>query len=172
MEQRRLDTWEPLPPKVHRKNNAFYLVHENRWHHLGRYHTAALRRYLELAEQLGIPAMHADFLRALFSKAKSRAKRLRRPFTLTQADFDALWERSGGRCMLTGIPFDVGNALHFKRRPYIPSLDRIDSTQGYVAGNVRLICFAMNAALNAWGEDMFRKLAEGYLTGLMRDRRT
>ncbi len=34
-----------------------------------------------------------------------------------------------------------------------PSLDRIIPAHGYVPGNIRVICRAMNCAMQEWGED-------------------
>jgi hypothetical protein len=70
-----------------------------------------------------------------------------------------LFEAQGARCGLTGIGFDLrvvgcGQA----RRPFAPSLHRIDSSAGYTRDNTRLVCQAVNFALNAYGEDMFRDI--------------
>src|SRR3546814_15533675 len=45
--------------------------------------------------------------------------------------------------------------------PFAPSLDRIDSGQGYLKGNVRLVCTIANFALNQWGDSVLRRLAHG-----------
>jgi hypothetical protein len=71
-----------------------------------------------------------------------------------------LFDAQGARCALTGIGFDlrvvgIGQA----RRPFAPSLDRIDSSGGYTRDNTRLVCQAVNFALNAFGEDIFRVIA-------------
>jgi hypothetical protein len=71
-----------------------------------------------------------------------------------------LFEAQGGRCALTGIGFDlrvVGTGQ--ARRPFAPSLDRIDASAGYTRDNIRLVCQAVNFALNAFGEDVFREIA-------------
>jgi hypothetical protein len=46
------------------------------------------------------------------------------------------------------------------RRPFAPSLDRIDSNQPYSRRNCRLVLQAVNFALNAWGDDVFLAIAE------------
>ena len=75
----------------------------------------------------------------------------------------ALWLRSGGRCELTLIPFDLVNVDGFKRRPYAPSLDRIDSAKGYRVDNCRLVVVVANLAINEWGEDVFARVARAFL---------
>lgn len=77
-------------------------------------------------------------------------------------DLLALWKECKGRCMLTGLAFmetSVGTGK--ARRPYGPSLDRIDSSQPYSRKNCRLVLQAVNFALNAYGDDVFLAIAEG-----------
>ena len=77
----------------------------------------------------------------------------------------ALYRAQGGRCALSGLQFDLRSVGSGKaRRPFAPSLDRIDSTGGYTQDNVRLVCQAVNFALNAYGEDVFRDIAIGTAT--------
>lgn len=59
-------------------------------------------------------------------------------FDLTQA-----WakERYTGFCEITGIPFEMGEG---GIKPRSPSLDRIDSSKGYVKGNCRFILHCIN----------------------------
>jgi hypothetical protein len=46
------------------------------------------------------------------------------------------------------------------KHPYGPSLDRINSQKGYVRGNVRLVCTAVNFGLGQWGDEVFLPIAE------------
>lgn len=53
-----------------------------------------------------------------------------------------LWDKQKGLCALSGIPmayyFDSG------RVPTNLSVDRIDSSLGYIKGNIQLVCMAVN----------------------------
>ncbi len=51
----------------------------------------------------------------------------------------------------------------WRRAPWAPSVDRIDSSKGYVPGNVRLVCVAANLAMNEWGEDVLARVARAYV---------
>lgn len=82
---------------------------------------------------------------------------------LTREEIGALVARAGGRCELTGIPFSDARPRGCRRAPFAPSIDRIDSRDGYTAANCRLVCFAANVALNQWGEGTLRQLAIGLL---------
>lgn len=44
------------------------------------------------------------------------------------------------------------------RRPLAPSIDRIDSSLGYTRQNCRIVCAAVNYAMNVWGEDVLWRL--------------
>ena len=75
-------------------------------------------------------------------------------------DIRALWDACGGRCMLSGIEFrttQVGSGA--ARRPYAPSLDRIDATLPYSRANCRIVLQAVNFALNSFGDDVFLEVA-------------
>jgi hypothetical protein len=59
-------------------------------------------------------------------------------FTLTSEAIFALLEKQGYVCALTGLPIDLAESC----RKHITgettaSLDRVDSSKGYVAGNVQ-----------------------------------
>mgnify|MGYP003421634926 CR=1 FL=1 len=92
------------------------------------------------------------------ARVRSRAKQI--PFTLTAEDIAALQAViNAGKCELSGATF----VLDGPRGPLSPSLDRIVPARGYVRGNVRVICHALNAALGDWGEDALRPIMEGWL---------
>ena len=93
------------------------------------------------------------FIRHLFNKAKSRAKKHDTPFDMEVDDWLAIYEAQDGKCALSGIemtftydnnhPTFNASAKH-KKWPYNISPDRIDSGKGYVRGNVQLVCSAVN----------------------------
>ena len=43
------------------------------------------------------------------------------------------------------------------------SLDRRDPTKGYTIQNVRVVCWAINAAMGTWGEEVLRSLMAAWL---------
>jgi hypothetical protein len=95
----------------------------------------------------------------VFHNAKKNAKMRDKPFEITFKEFFKLVEKSGGCCELSGIPFSpkkVGNSF---RRPFAPSLDRIDCSKGYCITNCRLVCIAVNVALNEWGAEVLYTVA-------------
>lgn len=131
--------------------------------HLGRNEEQAFARYATIK---GIATDEAGLLRRhfvkIFDAAKSTARRRGIPFELTRDELADIIFRSGLRCEITGIPFSMSWAETPKhKRPYVPSLDRRDSTKGYTAANCRLVLCAVNYALNEWGEKTLRRIFGG-----------
>lgn len=88
------------------------------------------------------------FMQNLANNAKTSAKergKKNRGDTSHECDNDILDQiielflKYGGRCLITGAPF-----VFTPGSPYAPSIDRIDDSEGYVRGNIRLICAALN----------------------------
>jgi len=94
------------------------------------------------------------------AKQKNASRWSREPFE--EGDLRALWKAGHGRCMLTGLPFkETAVGTGKARRPFAPSLDRIETNQPYSQRNCRLVLQAVNFALNAFGDDVFLAIAEG-----------
>lgn len=67
-----------------------------------------------------------------------------------------------GFCEMTGIAFDLDANMDFNS----PSIDRIDPRKGYVYSNIRVVCFAINCALNKWGEGPLLQVVLGWLRNM------
>lgn len=91
------------------------------------------------------------WVREMYRITERNATRRNIPFNLTRQEFREIVERSEGRCMMTGIKFEFEPYEGSCRRPFAPSLDRIDSSKGYSVDNCRLICVLVNLAMNQWG---------------------
>lgn len=109
---------------------------------------------------------NADLLRKemsrIYKKAQYNAEQRGFPFELTMDELMQIGERSKWRCALTKLAFSLNKKEGCKFRPFAPSLDRIDSAKGYTLENCRLVCFAVNAAMNEWGESVFKVVAAAY----------
>jgi len=82
----------------------------------------------------------------LCTKARLRTKE----FNLIDADLLDLWDKQDGRCAYTKLPL-LATANQFNT----VSLDRVDSSKGYVVGNIQLVCSAINKMKQEYTEEMF-----------------
>lgn len=116
-------------------------------------------------EQIGVvpTRMNTESLAPVYWHARKNAKSRGIAFDLSRQDVLQIWERSGGRCELTGLQFDLFKRNGYRRRPFAPSLDRVLCSEGYSVTNCRLVVVAINLALNEWGEDVFARIARAYL---------
>lgn len=95
----------------------------------------------------------------LYNTAKRNSDKRLILFNLSRSEFDVIVEQADGRCMVSGIPFELARFPGSARRPFAPSLDRIDSRKGYTATNCRLVCVLVNLALNQWGMEPLMRVA-------------
>lgn len=98
------------------------------------------------------------FLQYLRSKAVQRKKGTE---VISVDALELLWATQNGKCALTGWPMtmELANGVV----PTNCSLDRVDSTQGYVVGNVQLVCRAANVAKSNLTPSDFVQLCKAVL---------
>jgi len=87
-----------------------------------------------------------------------RKARNRDPYTDLDLPYLAdLWEQQVGRCAISGIlmalPPDGLAWERLTRDPWKPSLDRMDSSHGYVRGNVRFVTVIANLAKGTFTDE-------------------
>lgn len=115
------------------------------------------------ANTVGRALKDVELRRALaetYKHARSNAaKKEKVPFELTPEELDSILERSGGCCEISKLPFiETATNKRFERRPFMPSIDRIDSTKGYTAENCRLVLSSLNIMMNGWGQEVTEKV--------------
>jgi hypothetical protein len=96
----------------------------------------------------------------LVNAAMARNRKMGAADLYSHADLVAAWQECEGCCAVSGSPFSlqtVGDGQ--ARRPFAPSLDRIDRHKPYRRSNVRLVVAIANFAMNAWGEGPLLQLA-------------
>lgn len=89
------------------------------------------------------------------------SKRRNLEHLITLEDVRVAYELTGGVCPVTGCcrAFKLGEGTQGDRYAS-PSLDRIDSSLGYVPGNIWVICFECNSIKRHYTSDRLRLLAE------------
>lgn len=111
----------------------------------------------------------AGVVNKLTAQHRRNAKARGISFSLTEKDVYRMIVAANGKCQVTGVPFELEGKRGQTRRPYFPSIDRIDSKRGYTKANTRIVIAAANLAMNEWGESVLHKMAQSMLdTGLLR----
>jgi YHS domain-containing protein len=81
---------------------------------------------------------------------------------LTISYLKSLWEYQEGRCVYSHVDLILNEYVSTKRQDirFLASLDRIDSTKGYIEGNVQFISACMNYGKSTLTDSQFRELLE------------
>lgn len=89
-------------------------------------------------------------------RAEHRAKKKNRECNVTVEFLKKLWEEQEGICPLSGweliLPKDTRMAWKTSN-PKNASLDRIDSSKGYIEGNVRFVAVMANLCKQAFADE-------------------
>jgi len=94
------------------------------------------------------------YAQRLRGNAQKRAKQLNWPIP----DFDSnyIYQKIlNGKCEVTNIEFQYNNitkSCHAKN-PYVPSIDRIDSTKPYLKSNIRIVIYMYNICKGEFSHD-------------------
>jgi hypothetical protein len=95
------------------------------------------------------------------NKARSRImkkekKRALGETNLTVEYLKELWEKQNGICPYTGYRMELPEkteGFYHSGGPTRASLDRIDSSQGYMIGNVEFVCLSVNLAKKSFSRE-------------------
>lgn len=95
-----------------------------------------------------------DLSSTYFRRVKSGAKQRGLPFEITIGQAWGLFVAQGGRCALTGLRLKL-NPSSMVAGSSTASLDRIDSTKGYVKGNIQWVHVTINFMKYSLPEEEF-----------------
>jgi hypothetical protein len=97
---------------------------------------------------------------------KKTAKFRKFDFNLTSKYLKGVWEKQAGRCPYTRIQLEYPT-YKYAHSPRKASLDRIDSSKGYVEGNVEFVCVFVNLGKNGFGKQEILSILEEYKNGVV-----
>lgn len=99
---------------------------------------------------------------SVFTKIKLRAQNRNKIFTITPEYIAELYKKQNGRCALSGLPlsFTENGKNLSDSKSIIASLDRIDSSLGYIEGNVQWVHKHINSMKNAHTTEYFIQLCK------------
>lgn len=153
-----------LPPCVYLRSGSYYLVKQGKWLRIGKnladisMASLPIKMSMEKAEIL-------KFAYKVLGTARQNARGRRGIiFELTRDDLHRMLNEAGWQCAVTRTEFTL-EVINGKR-PFAPSIDRIDSRIGYLPGNCRIVCVAANYAMNCWGEMVLKRLLRNLKVGI------
>lgn len=82
--------------------------------------------------------------------------------TISLEDIKQLWEDQDGRCYWLGIKMSLED-VEIKNSPFAPSVERVDSSLGYIHGNVVLASRFANRGRGAYDGDDFKDRLDNLL---------
>lgn len=62
---------------------------------------------------------------------------------------ETLWNTQNNLCAISKIPIHI-KQFGYKNTPFTASLDRIDSSKGYIKNNVQFVAYSINLAKNSF----------------------
>jgi len=105
---------------------------------------------------------HSDNRNDLHTKFKYHYRNISKrnqEINVTIDDLKNQWEKQNGICPFTGIILEISSYSKIKKNPiYSASLDRIDSTKGYIKGNIRWVSRAINWMKNDMPDSQLNEL--------------
>jgi len=90
------------------------------------------------------------------------AKKRKLEVTVTLQDAWELFIKQNRRCALTGDPLNFDSS--WRKNDGNASLDRIDSTKGYIQGNIQWVNKKINMMKNCYSQDEFISLCKKVVT--------
>lgn len=150
-----------LPEGVYFRHGAYYRVVRNKWHRIGTTTDGLALDPTRLPARLTLSNRQIlEYAYKVLARARQNAKQRKVVgFSIVRDDVHRMLNEAGWSCAVTGMPFAL--EVVSGRKPYAPSIDRIDCAKGYTPDNCRVVCLAVNYAMNVWGEAVFRRMLTG-----------
>jgi hypothetical protein len=115
---------------------------------------------VKIGTKLDIKKFAIKAFRSCARRAETRGMEI----SITQQWVEERLENISYKCEVTGLDFDLVMLSNSHGKPFAPSIDRINSSQGYTQSNTRIVCVATNYAMNAWGETVLAVIANQYVS--------
>lgn len=82
---------------------------------------------------------------------------------ITVIELMEMWEQQGGKCAVSGVTMTWAQGAY---SPTSLSLDRINRHQGYIKGNIRLVCYQINAFRGMWSDEQMFSMARNMIANV------
>ena len=117
---------KPIPEEIRKNTYKCKYCGDDNPKHFGQQHTICKNCYNKLDRN------RRSLSERLFKASKQNAKAQGYEYNLTQDYIQQILDEQKGRCKYTGVLFENNR----KDKLTYPTIDRIDSSKGYIQGNV------------------------------------
>lgn len=114
------------------------------------------KTFLTKTGEININGMIVSFFNHIVSGLKSRKKVQSLEFNITPEYLEELYEKQNHKCALTGISLELDITKTAIQQSW--SLDRIDSSKGYIKGNVQWVHKDINMMKQSYSVEYFKEL--------------
>ena len=97
-----------------------------------------------------------DSFREFLRRARKSVTRKGLDLDLTLDDIKVVWNNQRGKCPYTGWDLELPKSTS-KKKHNTASLDRINSSRGYVVDNIQIVCVMANFAKSDFDEEIMQK---------------
>lgn len=99
--------------------------------------------------------------RSFLRRIRSYCKHSWKTFDVDLPYLKKLWEKQNGLCAITNMKMTLPQSTYVKHLSvYSASVDRIDSTKGYIKDNIQFVCYCINLAKNSFNDDEIKSFIE------------
>lgn len=112
---------------------------------------------LQIQNRLNV-SKYCNNRRDKYTPVREIYRRIKRRFkecTITLDDLLELWNKQNGRCAYTNLPLILPNNKFKDDIRYLASLDRIDSSKGYIKGNIQFVALPVNLMKSTMSHNVF-----------------
>lgn len=111
-------------------------------------------------------SMFKEFFRS--SRANSNDTKTSKEHSITLQDLKEQWEKQKGICPYTGWTLKIKSwsGQKLEKTTDRASLDRIDSSKGYIKGNIQFVSLIAQYAKNGWDETVIKTFCEAVVKNL------
>lgn len=100
------------------------------------------------------PKLKGEFT-LILKNIRNRAKDKNYENNLNESILQDLWDKQNGKCTYTGTSL-IKPSYNKRKTPETASIDRIDSSRGYVANNIQFVAYSINMAKSDFDDKTFR----------------
>jgi len=110
-------------------------------------------------------ALSFDPFKSILLFARKNARSRPKECSITKEYLESIWQIQNGKCAYTDVELVLPHP-NKRAQPNTASLDRIDSSKGYIKGNVEFVCVFVNLGKNGFSKQQVIDLLKQFKIGM------